>query len=73
MTSQTMPLKERSTRLSGFIAGLGTLVAIWPAGTAPLRYPHRSESDALRGDGQKIGDDMRRVIERERANAKATS
>lgn len=57
--------KASAKRLVGsFVAGLGTLAAIWPT-SAPARYPHRSELDALRSDARKIGDDLRRVINRE--------
>lgn len=52
-------------RIAGsFVAGLGAMAAIWPS-SAPARYPHRSDMDALRGDAKRVGDDMRRVIRRE--------
>jgi hypothetical protein len=57
-------------RIHSFIAGLGALASIWPA-TQPIRYPHRSSADALRSDAVRIGQDMRRVIERERAQLEA--
>lgn len=52
--------------MSSFVASLGALTSLWPA-TPPQRYPHGSEMEALRGDVIRVGDDMRRVIERERA------
>ncbi|KFC74533.1 hypothetical protein FG93_01119 [Bosea sp. LC85] len=57
--------KASAKRFAGsFVAGLSTLAAIWPS-SAPARYPHRSETDALRSDARKIGNDLRRVISRE--------
>lgn len=67
MTLQT----EKMTRLGNLLSGLGALASLWPTSGAPMRYPHRSEADALRGDGFRIGDDLREVIERERARAEA--
>lgn len=72
MTPAAMPENTRKTRLGSFIAGFGALISIWPA-SQPPRYPHRSEAEALFGDGVRIGDDFRLVLERERANAKAAS
>jgi hypothetical protein len=56
--------------LGSFAAGLGALVTLWPS-TPPVRYPHRSTLDALRGDTARIGADMHRVIDRERAKFEA--
>ncbi|GJE29487.1 hypothetical protein [Methylobacterium organophilum] len=64
-----MPSDERKTRFGSFLEGLGALASIWPAPEAPLRYPHRDEAEALRLDGLRIGNDMRRVIVRERLRA----
>lgn len=50
----------------GLISGFGALASIWPAVTPATRPPQRSDLEALRGDSLRIGDDMRRVIERER-------
>lgn len=69
MTPAAMPENTRKTRLGSLIAGFGALISIWPA-TQPPRYPHRSEAEALFGDGVRIGNDMRRVIEREQKRAK---
>ncbi len=65
--------QPQRTRLGSFLAGLSALSSIWPAAAEPMRYPHRDETDALLGDGLRIGDDMRIVIERERARAQATA
>lgn len=54
---------------ASFVAGLGTLASVWPQANVP-RYPHASAIDALRTDGQQIGRDMARVIERENARRK---
>lgn len=70
MTPATMPTPTQTTRLGSFLAGLSALISIWPA-SAPLRYPHGDEAEALRGDGLRIGDDLRGVIERERTRAQA--
>lgn len=58
--------------ISRFVAGLGALAAIAPP-QAAYRYPHRSEAEALFGDAARIGSDMQRVIDRERAALKAKS
>lgn len=73
MTPVIMPDDHRKNRLSGFIAGLSTLVSIMAVNSAPARYPHRSEADALFGDGVRIGDDMRKVIAREHVREKAAA
>ncbi len=65
----TTPTPSQRTRLGHFLAGLGALASIWPASAAPARYPHRDEAEALHADGLRIGDDMRAVIEGERARA----
>lgn len=67
-TTQTSPQR---TRLGSFLAGLSALASIWPSSGVPLRYPHRNEAEALFGDGIRIGNDMRVVIERARAQAAA--
>ncbi|WP_375463365.1 hypothetical protein [uncultured Methylobacterium sp.] len=71
MTPALVSTTGQKTRLGSFIAGLGGLVSFRPAGAEPLRYPHRDEADALRGDGLRIGNDLRGVIARERARAQA--
>lgn len=71
MTPASVSTASRKTRLGDFIAGLGALASFWPATVEPLRYPHRDEADALRGDGFRIGDDLRGVIVRERTRAQA--
>ena len=73
MTFATMPQSLRKTRLGSLLAGMGALVSIWPPASAPTRYPHRNEGDALRGDAMRIGNDMRRVIESERARIKTSA
>lgn len=64
--------KALTTQASSFIAGMGALASIWPA-SDPLSYPKRTEMQALRSDAVRIGDDMRRVIDRENARLKASS
>lgn len=73
MSATSMPTPERKSRLGSLIAGMGALASIWPPTSAPLRYPHQSEAEALRGDTYRIGRDMHRVIERERARLEAPS
>lgn len=63
---------DRKSRLGSFIAGLGALVSLYPPPSAAPRYPHASDMDALRGDAVRVGDDMRRVIEREKARGTAS-
>jgi hypothetical protein len=58
---------QRRTRVGSFVAGLSTLASIWPAVSPNTRAPSRTDLEALRGDSARIGDDMRRVIDRERA------
>lgn len=67
-----VPMQRTMTRIGSFVAGLGALVTLWPAGQ-PVRYPHRSDSDALFKDGVRVGEDMQRVIDREDARLKATA
>jgi hypothetical protein len=55
---------------ASFAAGMGALASLWPQASLP-RYPHASATDALRGDGVRIGRDMQRVIERDGARGKA--
>ncbi|MCJ2056707.1 hypothetical protein MKL09_09085 [Methylobacterium sp. J-048] len=45
--------------------GLDALASFWSFGYDPIRYPHRDEAEALRGDVRRIGDDLRGVIARE--------
>ncbi|TNC05221.1 hypothetical protein FF100_36030 [Methylobacterium terricola] len=72
MMSVTQPGHKRKTLGGSFLAGLGALASIWPAAPVASRYPHRSDLEALRGDRQRIGADMRRVIDRERARVQAS-
>lgn len=57
------------TTVGSLLAGLGTLASVYPNATV-LRYPHRSSTEALRGDFVRLGADMQRVIVRERARLK---
>lgn len=66
-----MSMPKLKTHAGSLVAGLGALASIWPS-TPPVRYPHRSDVEALRGDAVKIGSDMRVVIERENARVKAS-
>lgn len=66
MSSYAFPGPKRKSRVGSLIAGLGSLAAIWPTVTVATRVPVRSDLEALRSDGRRIGADMRRVIERER-------
>lgn len=56
----------KRSRLGSLVAGLGSLAAVWPTVTPATRVPARSDLEALRGDADRIGADMRRVVERER-------
>jgi hypothetical protein len=71
MRTYALSIPKRKTRVGSFVAGLGALASVWPAATVVTRYPHRSDLDALRSDGQRIGADMRRVIDRERERVQA--
>jgi len=66
-----MSMPKFKAHAGSFVAGLGALASIWPS-TPPVRYPHRSDVEALRGDAAKIGVDMRVVIEREHARIQAS-
>ncbi|HEV7436955.1 MAG TPA: hypothetical protein VGO22_19135 [Pseudorhizobium sp.] len=63
-----MKTRKVTAHVSSFVAGLGAMAAIWPT-TTPMRYPHASTTEALRGDAVRIGSDMRRVIAREKLKA----
>lgn len=65
MKGDAFPVPKLS-RLGSLAAGLGSLASVWPTVTPATSMPARSDLDALRGDAVKIGDDMRRVVERER-------
>uniref|UniRef100_UPI001D0F8924 hypothetical protein n=2 Tax=Pseudomonadota TaxID=1224 RepID=UPI001D0F8924 len=41
---------------------LDALASFWSFRYEPIRYPHRDETEALRGDARRIGDDLRGVI-----------
>lgn len=71
MRDVILDMKRTTTRLGSLIAGLGTLASISPS-VGIIRYPHRSDAEALRGDAIRIGGDMQRVIDRERALVKAS-
>ena len=73
MAAYGFPTARYRTRLGTLVAGLGSLVTIWPTVTPATRPPVRSDLDALRGDTVRIGDDMRRVIERERERAQTAA
>lgn len=60
-----------AARTGSFVAGVGALVSIWPPSTPP-QYPKRTEMQALRSDALRIGDDMRRVIDREYGRLKTS-
>lgn len=55
---------------SSFVQGLGSLLLIADAPRRPSR--RRSEIEALRGDMEKLGMDMQRVMQRERVHEKAS-
>ena len=63
---------SKLTRLGSLAAGLGSLASVWPIVTPATSMPSRSDLDALRGDAVRIGDDMRRVVERERQRVETT-
>jgi len=69
-TTQRFP---RATWLGSIVSGLGALALVWPSSGRAMRYPHHDEAEALLGDGLRVGDDMRVVIERERARAQAAT
>ncbi len=73
MATSPMPDDQRTTRLGSFLAGLSALITIVPPQMPVPRYPHRSEADALRGDGYRVGNDFRRVLDREREREQAPS
>lgn len=56
----------------GFVTGLASMLTLHTPKRQP-RYRRIDANTALRGDMQRIGDDMRRVIERERGHEKAGS
>ncbi|MGY2048278.1 hypothetical protein [Methylobacterium sp. JK268] len=72
MIRHTLPVPERTSRPGSFVAALGALVRAWPSAKRAPRYPHRPDLDALRGDGLRIGADMRRAITREGARVEAS-
>lgn len=73
MSAYAFPGPKRKSRVGSLVAGFGSLVAVWPTVTVDTRAPARSDLDALRGDAVRIGDDMRRVIDRERERAKTAA
>lgn len=72
MSRYAFSAAKRRTRLGNLIAGVGTLASIWPTVTVATRYPNRTDFEALRSDGEQIGADMRRVIDRERARVQTS-
>lgn len=55
----------------GFLKGLAAPVMLFSAGNfpapraaAPLTVPARSDAEALAGDWQRVGDDLRRALAR---------
>lgn len=67
---KAMKKQMRYMARSQFVRGLSSLLDI--SGTQPRAYSKRNAMQALRGDMVTIGADMHRVIEREKANEKAT-
>ncbi len=54
-------------RLTSFIVGSGAALSIMPGTISPqerLYKPPASDSDALRGDWEKIGGDIRKSMDR---------
>lgn len=64
-----MKKQMRYLARSHFVRGLSSLLDV--AEPAPRRYTSKNSMRALRGDMEKIGADMYRVIEREQAVEKA--
>lgn len=64
-----MKKQVRSLARSHFVRGLSSLLDI--SEPAPRSYFRRDTMTALRGDMEKIGADMHRVIEREKAGEEA--
>lgn len=56
---------------SSFVQGLGSLLLI--ADTPKRPYRRRSAMEALHGDMERLGMDMRRVMQRERVYEKTSS
>lgn len=65
-----MKRQVRHIARSQFVRGLSSLLDL--SGTHPRAYRPLEPMDALRGDLEKIGTDMYRVIEREKADEKAS-
>lgn len=63
-----MKKQMRSVVRSQFVRGLSSMLEI--SGTRPRNFKAASPMAALRGDMVKIGEDMHRVVERERRNEK---
>jgi len=53
--------------MQAVLAGLGASACIYPPHTHAM--PNRSDSEAMRGDWERIGQDFQRVISRERVKA----
>lgn len=71
---KVMKRKLRKARLlaarSSFVQGLGSLLLIADEPKRPFHY--RSQMEALRGDMEKLGMDMRRVMQREHVYEKTS-
>lgn len=65
-----MKRQMRYMARSQFVRGLSSMLEI--SGTSHRVYQRGDIMDALRGDMEKIGADMRRAVEREKAREKAS-
>jgi hypothetical protein len=59
-------------QLKHFIKGVGSVVDLAPSPRAPRFIPRDSDSERLRGDFERIGIDMTRVLEMQRNDCKTT-
>ena len=64
-------VRDLKTLGTGFVAGVASLTSF--AHSAPVpHYPHRSSTEALRSDWNRIVSDMKIVFERENARIEKT-
>ena len=51
-------------KVKNWLRGAGTLVQIWPDTASEMRerFLQRSDAEALYGDWQRVGDDIRKAI-----------
>lgn len=59
-------------KLKRFLKGMGSVVDLAPPPRASRFIPRDTDSERLRGDFERIGIDMTRVLEMQRNDGKAT-